>query len=167
MKSSAKNYHVVPRDGGWAVRSGGSQREAAHTLTQREAIEKAREIARTQSADIIVHNNEGRILALISAKGGTTVEDYYLTDRIAVSQDIVHGKPRIAGTRIMVSTVLDLLAAGKTIEEIISDDYYPDITSEDVLACIAYASTVLQSEKYAPADTEELSLKRSITEYWL
>ena len=37
-----------------------------------------------------------------------------LLDRIVVSRDVVHGKPRIAGTRVMVYQVLDLLAAGKT-----------------------------------------------------
>lgn len=63
----------------------------------------------------------------------------FLNSRIVATPNIVHGKPRIAGTRIMVYLILDLLASGKTIEEIISDDYYPDITREDVLACIEYA----------------------------
>jgi len=72
--------------------------------------------------------------------------DYALTNRIVVSRDIVHGKPRIAGTRIMVYQILDLFAAGKNIAEIISDEYFPELTVEDVLACVAYASLLVQNE---------------------
>lgn len=70
-----------------------------------------------------------------------------LNSPIVAKPNIVHGKPRIAGTRIMVYLILDLLASGKTIEEIISDDYYPDITREDVLACIEYASDLMREER--------------------
>lgn len=73
------------------------------------------------------------------------VGDHHLTERIAISREINHGKPRIAGTRIMVYQVLDLLAMGKSIDEIISQDYFPEISTEDVLACIAYASDVIRS----------------------
>jgi len=69
------------------------------------------------------------------------VQEQVLRDRIVVSRDISHGKPRVAGTRIMVHLVLDLLAAGKSIDEITSEDYYPDLTHEDVLACIAFSNT--------------------------
>jgi uncharacterized protein (DUF433 family) len=62
-----------------------------------------------------------------------------LVDRIVVSSYICHGKPHIVGTRIMVSTILDLLSVGKTIEEITSEDYYPDLIAEDILACIQYS----------------------------
>jgi uncharacterized protein (DUF433 family) len=67
------------------------------------------------------------------------VQEQILRDRIVVSREIAHGQPRVAGTRIMVHLVIDLLGAGKSIAEIISDDYYPDLTREDVLACIAYS----------------------------
>ena len=76
--------------------------------------------------------------------------DQYLAARIVVSRDVCHGKPRIAGTRIMVYQVLGLLAAGKSIAEIISEDYYPDITSDDVLACLAYASRVIENDTVVP-----------------
>ena len=69
------------------------------------------------------------------------VQEQVLRDRIVVSREISHGQPRVAGTRIMVHLVLDLLAAGKSVSEIISEDYYPDLTQEDVLACIEYAQT--------------------------
>lgn len=74
--------------------------------------------------------------------------DFPLAERIVVSRNVVHGKPRIAGTRIPVYIILDLLSAGKTVEQIISDDYYPDITPEDVYACIAYASRVVQNDAF-------------------
>jgi uncharacterized protein (DUF433 family) len=76
--------------------------------------------------------------------------DHLLPPRIVVSRDVCHGKPRIAGTRIMVQTILGLLAAGKTIAEITSDDYYPDITAEDVLACLAYATRLVENETVVP-----------------
>lgn len=73
-----------------------------------------------------------------------------LTERIVVSRDVCHGRPRIAGTRIMVHQILDLIAAGKSISEITSEDYFPDITREDVLACVAYASQVIQHDTIIP-----------------
>lgn len=62
------------------------------------------------------------------------------SSRIVVSRDVLHGKPRIAGTRIAVVQILDLLAGGKTPAEIVSDDYYPELTETDIRACLAYAS---------------------------
>jgi uncharacterized protein (DUF433 family) len=64
-------------------------------------------------------------------------------DRIAVSREVMHGKPCIKGTRVTVVQVLDLLAVGKTLTEIISPDYHPDLTESDVRACIAYASSLI------------------------
>lgn len=66
--------------------------------------------------------------------------DYQLAERIVVSRDILHGKARIAGTRILVSQILDMLGAGKSITEITSEDYYPDISAEDVMACFSATS---------------------------
>lgn len=76
--------------------------------------------------------------------------DYPLMDRIVVSSDVMHGKPRITGTRITVVQILDLLAAGKTPTEIISEDYFPDLTVDDVYACIAYASEVIREDRILP-----------------
>ncbi len=69
-----------------------------------------------------------------------------LRSRIAVDKNICHGKPHIIGTRIMVHQVLDLLAADATIDEIIKEDF-PDLTREDVLACIAYANKLVRDEE--------------------
>lgn len=76
--------------------------------------------------------------------------DQTLMERIVVSRDVCHGKPRVAGTRIMVYQILDLVAAGKSVAEITSDDYYPDLTSADILACVAYASRVVRDEEIIP-----------------
>ena len=61
-----------------------------------------------------------------------------LAPRIVSDPDVVHGRPRIAGTRMRVSDVLDLLAHGAPVEEIIED--YPYVTAEDVTACISFAA---------------------------
>ena len=58
-------------------------------------------------------------------------------DRITVDPQVCHGKVCIAGTRIMVSVVLDNLAAGIEAEEILSS--YPSLCREDIQAAIAYA----------------------------
>lgn len=79
-----------------------------------------------------------------------SVHDQPLTARIVVSRNICHGKPRIAGTRIMVYQVLALLAAGKTVAEITSEDYFPDITADDVRACLAYASRLVENDTVVP-----------------
>jgi uncharacterized protein (DUF433 family) len=76
--------------------------------------------------------------------------DHHLTKRIVVSRDVLHGKPRIVGTRIPVTLVLDLLAAGKTYAEIISEDYFPDLTEADIRACLAYASQVVNHDEFIP-----------------
>lgn len=79
------------------------------------------------------------------------MSEIHLSERIVVSRDVLHGKPRIVGTRIMVSQILDLLAAGKTITDIVSDDYFPDISTEDVLACLQYASQMVKQETVIPS----------------
>ena len=66
---------------------------------------------------------------------------------IEADPNVCHGKPRIAGTRIMVKQVLDLLAAGISIAEITSEEYFPDLSQEDVLACVAFANQLLKGEE--------------------
>jgi uncharacterized protein (DUF433 family) len=61
-----------------------------------------------------------------------------LLDRITLDTDICHGKPTIRGLRYPVENMLELLASGMTIEELLED--YPDLEREDFLACLAYAS---------------------------
>lgn len=63
-----------------------------------------------------------------------------LLSRISIDPNICFGKPCIRGHRIWVSLILDLLAGGATIEEIIEE--YPGLEREDILACIAYGAEV-------------------------
>jgi uncharacterized protein (DUF433 family) len=69
-----------------------------------------------------------------------------LLQRISINPNICFGKPCIRGHRIWVSLILDLLANGVSIEEIL-EDYYPGLEREDVLACIAYGSEMTR-ERY-------------------
>jgi uncharacterized protein (DUF433 family) len=66
--------------------------------------------------------------------------------RISVRPDICHGKPCIQGTRIQVSQILDLTAAGKSFEEIISN-YYPDLSTDDIRACLEFARDLVENEE--------------------
>ena len=59
-------------------------------------------------------------------------------DHITVDPNVCHGKACIKGTRIMVSVVLDNVAAGLTPEEIIAS--YPSLKREDIQATVAYAA---------------------------
>lgn len=68
-----------------------------------------------------------------------------LLQRISINPDICFGKPCIRGHRIWVSLILDFLAAGTTVEEILH--LYPQLTRDDVLACIAYGSE-MSRERY-------------------
>ena len=61
-----------------------------------------------------------------------------LLERISVEPRVCFGKPCIRGRRIWVSLVLDVLAAGLSIQEILEE--YPQLTREDVLACVAYGA---------------------------
>ena len=58
--------------------------------------------------------------------------------RISVDPQICFGKPCIRGTRIWVSLLLDFLASGSSMEQIL--DSYPQLKREDVLAAIAYGA---------------------------
>lgn len=65
-------------------------------------------------------------------------------DRIAVDPDIVHGKPRIRGTRVTVQVILELLSAGESVEELLAE--YDELTRDDVLAALEYAANVAQQD---------------------
>lgn len=60
-------------------------------------------------------------------------------DRVTVNPKQCGGRPCIRGMRIRVKDVLDMLAEGATEQEILQD--FPDLESEDIRACIAYAAT--------------------------
>ena len=61
-----------------------------------------------------------------------------MSKRISVNSGVHFGKPCITGTRIPVRDILELVREGVPFQEIIRD-YYPDIESEDIQACVQYA----------------------------
>jgi len=61
-----------------------------------------------------------------------------LFERVTHNPEICHGKPCIKGTRILVSVILDELAAGKNFENIM--EQYPALSREDIVSAIEYAS---------------------------
>ena len=65
-------------------------------------------------------------------------------DRIDLNPKICGGKPRIKGTRITISLILEWLEMGKSFEEII--EAYPHLTREDISAAIRYARKFLEEE---------------------
>jgi uncharacterized protein (DUF433 family) len=64
-----------------------------------------------------------------------------MSERISIKADVCNGRPVIRGTRIAMQTVLEFLAAGDSVEEVLAE--YPRLTRADVQACIDYASRVM------------------------
>jgi uncharacterized protein (DUF433 family) len=71
-------------------------------------------------------------------------------ERITLDPAVLVGKPCIKGTRISVELIIEMLAHGATIQEILED--YDHITREDILACLTYASDVLKMEFVHPPE---------------
>jgi len=68
-----------------------------------------------------------------------------MLERITMNPKIHFGRPCIAGTRITVQNVLELLNDGLSFDRIIQD-YYPDPTVEDIRSCIGYAIALVAGE---------------------
>ena len=75
-----------------------------------------------------------------------------MKDRIAVNPGIHFAKPCVAGTRIPVQSVLELVREGLPFAQIIRD-YHPDLEPEDIRACIQYAIDVVAAEDVHLATT--------------
>lgn len=69
---------------------------------------------------------------------------------IFVSPSISFGKPCFKGTRINVTTVLELLEAGVSMDDLVSDDYYPQLTKKHIQAALHYAAVLIGSGEYVP-----------------
>jgi uncharacterized protein (DUF433 family) len=69
-----------------------------------------------------------------------------MSHRIALSPQIHFGKPCVAGTRITVQQVLELVEAEIPFQPIIAD-YYPELTLDDVHACLRYAIDLIAAEE--------------------
>ncbi len=65
-----------------------------------------------------------------------------LITRISIDPEVCHGKPTIGDLRYPVDSVLEYLAAGDSIEDILKE--FTDLVHEDILACFAYASASMK-----------------------
>ncbi len=78
------------------------------------------------------------------------------TDKLIVSDpDVMMGKPVIAGTRISIELILEKLAAGEKVEQII--EAHPRLTPEAIQASLSFAARALKSDVVYPVETEPAS----------
>ena len=63
---------------------------------------------------------------------------------ITIDPDVCNGKPTIKGTRITAQTVLEFLAAGDSIEDVLEE--YPSLSREDVLDCVKFSSELMKHQ---------------------
>jgi uncharacterized protein (DUF433 family) len=77
-----------------------------------------------------------------------------LLSRISINPNICFGKPCIKGHRIWVSLILDFLANGTTIPEILTE--YPQLQTDDILACIAYGAE-MSRERFVDIEIESVA----------
>lgn len=77
-----------------------------------------------------------------------------LLSRISIDPNVCFGKPCIKGHRIWVSLILDFLASGWTIQQILEN--HPGLEGADVLACIAYGAE-MSRERYVDIPLETAS----------
>ena len=73
-------------------------------------------------------------------------------ERITIDPQVCHGKACVKGTRVLVSVILDNLAAGLPPEDILAS--YSSLTKEDIQAAMAYAAD-LASERLVPLSPEK------------
>ena len=71
-----------------------------------------------------------------------------MLDRITIDPEICHGKPCIRGLRYPVESLLELLSAGMTTEDILRD--YEDLERDDILAALEFATRVTQVKRIQP-----------------
>jgi len=76
------------------------------------------------------------------------MSDQALLERITISPNVMVGKPVIRGTRLTVEHILNLMAHGATIEEVV--DEYNGLTIEDIRACLLFATKTLEDTSFMP-----------------
>jgi len=69
-----------------------------------------------------------------------------MSDLISADPKICHGKPTIAGTRIMIGNILSLYLGGFREDKIM--EYYPELTIETIKATIDYARTLIPEDEW-------------------
>ncbi|MCK4659671.1 MAG: DUF433 domain-containing protein [Phycisphaerae bacterium] len=78
--------------------------------------------------------------------------DQQLLERITINPKVMVGKPVIKGTRLAIEYVLNLLAHGSTVAEIL--DEYEGLTQEDIQACLLFATRSLENTAFMPLTSE-------------
>lgn len=69
-----------------------------------------------------------------------------LLKRITINPDIAHGKPTIRNTRYAVAYILEYLAGGDTVEDLLKE--FKVLEKEDILACLAYAAQMANTKDF-------------------
>ncbi len=80
------------------------------------------------------------------------MKEQQLLARITLNPKVMVGKPVIKGTRLTVEFILNLLAHGTTAAEIL--DEYQGLTTEDIQACLLFATKSLESTAFMPLEVE-------------
>ena len=80
------------------------------------------------------------------------MNDQQLLERITLNPKVMVGKPVIKGTRLTVEYILNLLAHGATVREVLEE--YEGLTQEDIQACFLFAAKSLGSTDFMPLTTE-------------
>lgn len=80
------------------------------------------------------------------------MKEQQLLERITVNPKVMVGKPVIKGTRLTVEYILNLLAHGATVAEILEE--YKGITTEDIQACLLFATKSLENTAFMPLEME-------------
>lgn len=78
----------------------------------------------------------------------TTMKDEQILSRIVMAPKVMVGKPVIKGTRLTVEHILNLLAHGTKVEEILQE--YDGLAQEDIQACLLFATRSLESTSFMP-----------------
>ena len=74
-----------------------------------------------------------------------------LLERITIDPQICHGKPVVRGLRYPVETLLELMSAGMSMDQILED--YEDLERDDLLAVLSYATRLSQIKRTEPVRT--------------
>jgi uncharacterized protein (DUF433 family) len=78
--------------------------------------------------------------------------DQKLLERIVLNPGVLTGKPIIKGTRLSVEYILNLLAHGATVAEILEE--YDGLTQQDIQACLLFATRALENTSFMPLSSE-------------
>jgi uncharacterized protein (DUF433 family) len=80
------------------------------------------------------------------------MKDEQLLKRITINPKVMVGKPVIRGTRLTVEYILNLLAHGATVAEVLQE--YEGLSQEDIQACLLFATKSLENTTFMPLTAE-------------